>query len=287
MSTGSQQPPLEESRLDELAEFLSGRRVVALSGAGCSTESGIPDYRGPSSVRRSRSPVRYQEFMAHPEARRRYWARSFFGWPSFAGARPNAAHRALAELEYAGVLVGVITQNVDGLHQAAGTRSVVELHGSLSRVRCMTCHAEVPRAVFQELLGLFNPDYRTSSGPLAPDGDADVAPDEAAFRVPGCDPCGGILKPDVVFFGESVPAEVLERSWRLYESGDVLLVLGSSLEVFSGRRFVLRASKDRKPLAVVNLGPTRADSVARLKVDERLGDAMPRLVAALRSGSRI
>jgi NAD-dependent deacetylase sirtuin 4 len=225
--------------------------------------------------------------MTRPEARRRYWARSFFGWPSFSGARPNAAHRALAELEAAGIVVGVITQNVDGLHQAAGTRAVVELHGSLSRVRCMACRASVPRTAFQELLGALNADYRPISGPLAPDGDADVTQEESAFQVPDCDRCGGGLKPDVVFFGESVPAETLERSWGLYETGEVLLVLGSSLEVFSGRRFVLRASKDGKPLAVVNLGPTRADPVARLKIDERLGDVMPRLVDALRSGSRV
>jgi len=287
MSTGSPPTPLEAGRLEELAELLSGRRVVALSGAGCSTESGIPDYRGPTSARRSRSPVRYQEFMARPEARRRYWARSFFGWPSFAGARPNAAHRALADLEAEGVVVGVITQNVDGLHQAAGTRSFVELHGSLSRVQCMGCRADLPRDGFQELLESSNPDYRAGPGPLAPDGDADVTPEESAFRVPDCDRCGGILKPDVVFFGESVPAETLERSWRLYETGDVLLVLGSSLEVFSGRRFVLRASKEAKPLAVVNAGPTRADPVARVKIDGRLGDVIPRLAGALRVGSRV
>jgi NAD-dependent SIR2 family protein deacetylase len=286
MSTGSAPPPHVGSQLEELAELLSGRRVVALSGAGCSTESGIPDYRGPSSARRSRSPVRYQEFMARPEARRRYWARSFLGWPSFAGARPNAAHRALAELEAEGVVVGVITQNVDGLHQAAGTRSFVELHGSLSRVRCMGCRADLPRDEFQELLAKLNPDDRTSSAPLAPDGDADVIPEES-FRVPDCALCGGILKPAVVFFGESVPAETLERSWRLYETGEVLLVLGSSLEVFSGRRFVLRATRDAKPLAVVNMGPTRADTVARLKIDGQLGEVIPRLAETLRSGSRV
>jgi NAD-dependent SIR2 family protein deacetylase len=224
--------------------------------------------------------------MARPEARRRYWARSFLGWPSFAGARPNATHRALAELEAEGVLVGVITQNVDGLHQAAGTRSFVELHGSLSRVRCMGCRADLPRDEFQELLAKLNPDDRTSSAPLAPDGDADVIPEES-FRVPDCALCGGILKPAVVFFGESVPAETLERSWRLYETGEVLLVLGSSLEVFSGRRFVLRATRDAKPLAVVNMGPTRADTVARLKIDGQLGEVIPRLAETLRSGSRV
>jgi NAD-dependent SIR2 family protein deacetylase len=194
---------------------------------------------------------------------------------------------ALAELEAEGVVVGVITQNVDGLHQAAGTRSFVELHGSLSRVRCMRCRVELSRAGFQRLLEVLNPHFRTGPGPLAPDGDADVAPEESCFRVPDCDRCGGILKPDVVFFGESVPAETLERSWRLYELGEVLLVLGSSLEVFSGRRFALRASKDSKPLAVVNMGPTRADISARVKVDGRLGEAIPRLAESLRSGSRV
>jgi NAD-dependent SIR2 family protein deacetylase len=225
--------------------------------------------------------------MARAEARRRYWARSFVGWPSFARARPNAAHLALADLEAHGIVVGVITQNVDGLHQAAGTRSFVELHGSLSRVRCMECRADLPRDGFQELLRSLNPDYRAAPGPLAPDGDAEVSAAESSFRVPTCDRCGGILKPDVVFFGESVPAETVERSWHLYEAGDVLLVLGSSLEVFSGRRFVLRASKEEKPLAVVNMGPTRADPVARVKVDGWLGDVVPRLAEAMCTGSRV
>lgn len=267
------------SEFPALVDLLRGRPAVVLAGAGCSTESGIPDYRGP--WRPARMPMRYQEFMGSAEARVRYWARSAVGWARFSRAGPNAAHRAIAGLEAAGVVRGVITQNVDGLHQAAGNQRVVELHGTLSRVRCMNCDATESRSSVQERIDALNPGHSLVDGHFAPDGDAEISPAVYdAFRVPACLGCGGILKPDVVFFGESVPRETVESAWRLFDQGEVLLVLGSSLTVFSGRRFVLRAQKEGRPVAIMNLGMTRCDDVAVVRVEERLGAALPRLLHA-------
>ena len=294
---------------DALVEVLRGRRVVALTGAGCSTESGIPDYRGPDGRFRERAPMRYREFVGSAAARRRYWARSAVGWPRFSRARPNPGHRALAALEGAGLLQGVITQNVDGLHHAAGSRRVVELHGSLGRVRCLDCGGEERRSDLQRRLLELNPgwaerwggagaasggagtagardDGEEDGAELAPDGDAEVAGEAVrSFRVPECWACGGVLKPDVVFFGESVPADWVEEAWRLHETAQALLVVGSSLAVFSGRRFVYRAVEEALPVAVVNLGPTRADESARVKVEARAGEVLPRLVGVLEAGA--
>ncbi|MBD0319256.1 MAG: NAD-dependent protein deacetylase, partial [Gemmatimonadetes bacterium] len=262
------------SSLDALLELLRGRRVVVLAGAGCSTESGIPDYRGPESIQRARAPIQYQEFVRSEAARVRYWARSTAGWLRFSAARPNAAHRALARLEEGGVVAGIITQNVDGLHQEAGSRRVVELHGSLAAVRCLACGAAVPRDEFQERLGGLNQGWmdrlRTGEVVAAPDGDAELpASVIESFRVPACDGCQGVLKADVVFFGENVPAARVAEAWGLFEEADVLLVAGSSLTVYSGRRFIYRAEKEGTPIAIVNIGPTRADEVAAAKVEGR------------------
>jgi NAD-dependent SIR2 family protein deacetylase len=204
-----------------------------------------------------------------------------------AATEPNRAHRALADLETAGRVAGIITQNVDGLHQAAGSRRVVELHGSLARVACLDCGQRMGRDAYQERLVRHNADWfaglERDRAETAPDGDAELPPDlTAGFRVPGCPTCGGVMKPDVVLFGENVPPDRVDAAWRLYGEADVLLVVGSSLEVFSGRRFVYRARDDGVPVAVVNLGPTRADGMAAAKVEDRLGRALPRLVAALR-----
>lgn len=270
-----------------LIELLRGRRVVVLAGAGCSTESGIPDYRGPETIQQARKPVQYQEFVRSEAARVRYWARSTVGWLRISGARPNAAHLALARLEEGGVVRGIITQNVDGLHHAAGSRRVVELHGSLASVRCLQCGAAVGRGEFQERLREMNSGWMELLGEVvaAPDGDAELpASALESFRVPACEVCGGILKPDVVFFGENVPAERVQEAWRLYEEAEVLLVAGSSLTVYSGRRFIYRAEKDGIPIAVINLGPTRADAVAAARVDGRLGDVLPALADALVAG---
>jgi NAD-dependent SIR2 family protein deacetylase len=291
---GDPSEPLSEGDgFTELLELLRGKRTVALAGAGCSTESGIPDYRGESGRQSNRKPMQYKEFVGSPEGRARYWSRSAVGWPVFSAARPNPAHHALAALEHGGHLEGVITQNVDGLHQAAGSRRVVELHGSLSRIRCLECGARQERAAFQNLLVSLNGAWlervrnaRSGTVESAPDGDADV-PAEAlsGFQTPGCHTCDGVLKPDVVFFGENVPKERAEEAWSLLDRADVLLVVGSSLTVFSGRRFVYGARKADKPVAIVNYGPTRADDLAAVKVEARLGVVLPRLAQELERAS--
>lgn len=272
--------------LADLVDLLAGRRVVALTGAGCSTESGIPDYRGPETLRRAKSPIQHRAFLDSAATRRRYWARSFLGWPRMAGARPNDAHVALAALERAGALAGIITQNVDRLHHAAGSRRVVELHGALAGVRCMDCGAIEERDSVQARLTVLNPGFGPGSGsePVehAPDGDAEL--DDAAvagFAVAACLGCSGVLKPDVVFFGDNVPADVIGAAWALFEEAEVLLVAGSSLAVFSGYRFVRRAAERGVPVGIVNLGATRGDPLARVRVDARLGLALPELARAL------
>jgi NAD-dependent deacetylase sirtuin 4 len=276
-----------------LLDLLRHRRVVVLAGAGCSTESGIPDYRGPDGSLRKRAPVQYGDFVRRPEARARYWARSAVGWPRFAARRPNAAHHALARLEDDGVVRGVITQNVDGLHQAGGSRRVVELHGSLASVRCLTCRRTVSRDAFQNRLLEGNRRWADrlsrQGGPRvesAPDGDAEL-PDSAIadFRVPDCAGCGGVMKPDVVLFGETVPREIVDAAWQLFDEADVLLVVGSSLAVYSGRRFVYRARDRDVPIAVVNLGPTRADDLAAARVEGRLGAVLPAVARELGAGT--
>lgn len=286
--------PSDPARLDALLELLCGRRIVVLAGAGCSTESGIPDYRGRDGSLRTRRPIQYQDFMGSEAARVRYWARSAIGWPRIAGSRPNAAHHALAELEQGGLVNGVITQNVDGLHHAAGSRRVVELHGTLASVRCLMCGIVLRRSAYQDRLLELNPHWeerlawRCARGGLvpAPDGDAELPVSALEqFRVAGCAGCGGIMKPDVVFFGENVPQLRVAEAWHLFHEGDALLVLGSSLTVYSGRRFVDRARRDCLPIGIVNIGPTRADDVAVAKVEGRLGLVLPRLAEALMTGA--
>jgi len=285
-------PRLDSTSLHSLADLLHDRRVVVLAGAGCSTESGIPDYRGPEGSHRKRKPIQYNEFVRGESARARYWARSSIGWPRMEGARPNPAHHALARLESRGLVAGIITQNVDGLHHRAGSRRVVELHGSLSLVCCLTCGERVSRAKYQEELRVANPAWVTwieaageRAAEMAPDGDAEVpASALEGFVVPPCDTCGGILKPDVVFFGENVPSGTVADAYGLLAEGEVLLVVGSSLTVYSGRRFIYRAWETGIPIGVVNLGPTRADEMAIAKVDGRLGEVLPRLADSLLGG---
>jgi NAD+-dependent protein deacetylase sirtuin 4 len=271
--------------LPALIDLLAGRRIVVLSGAGLSTESGIPDYRGPTSGQRTRKPIQHGEFVRDAAARARYWARSTVGWTRIRHAEPNEGHRAIARLEEAGIVRGVITQNVDGLHQASGSRRVIELHGSLASVCCLACSARFSRADVQTRLLEENADWyaRLSHSPVAaPDGDAELTPsDLEGFRVPHCPECEGVLKPDVVFFGDNVPPERLACSWDLFAEGEVLLVVGSSLTVFSGRRFVIRAVERGVPVAVINLGPTRADESAAARVDGALGDVLPQLADGL------
>ncbi len=271
-----------EMAVGQLTDFLAGQPVLVLSGAGCSTESGIPDYRGLGGGRSRRRPMGYQEFMGSPRARARYWARSAVGWSRVSRALPNSGHHALARMEALRVVRSVITQNVDGLHHAAGSRTVAELHGSLSRVRCVECARTEPRADMQRRLEALNLRVPDGMRGFAPDGDADLAVKvEHGFVVPACKSCGGILKPDVVFFGETVPSQRLVRCWELYDGADALLVVGSSLEVFSGRRFVIRAAQENKPIAIVNMGPTRCDETAQVRAECRLGQILPQLADAL------
>ena len=267
--------------IDALVGLAHGRRIVALTGAGISTESGIPDYRGPDRPPRVRDPMQHREFVDKPEMRRKYWARSMIGYPRMAAARPNAGHHALAALERTGMLAGVITQNVDGLHGAAGSREVVELHGALARVVCLTCGARSSRDALQTRLVAANPQH-AASGKIAPDGDVDV-PDElvADFAVAACGECGGVLMPDVVFFGGSVPRATLDAAWALFSRAELLLVVGSSLAVFSGYRFVRRAAEHAIPIAIVNHGETRGDPHATLRIDARAGALLSDLAARL------
>ncbi len=276
--------PAQAAEVQALARFIAGNRPVVLAGAGCSTESGIPDYRGAGARGRDRRPVLYQEFVRSPEARARYWARSSAGWTRFQGARPNPAHRALAALEERGEIPGIISQNVDGLHQAAGSRQVLELHGSLARVRCLSCGAVESRAAFHRRLQLLNPHSPVFDAHVRTLADGDSAlPEEAhvGFRPAPCLRCGGITKPDVVFFGESVARSTVDEAWGLFYRGRGLLVVGSSLAVYSGRRFVQRAVEEGRPVAIVNLGATRADGNAQLKVEDRVGRLLPQVLDLL------
>jgi NAD-dependent SIR2 family protein deacetylase len=271
-----------EAGLRQLADWLDDGGVVVLSGAGLSTESGIPDYRGPTGAARRSGPMTYQAFVGDAAARRRYWARSHVGWRTIGGARPNAGHRAVAELQRRGALAGIITQNVDGLHQAGGAEAVVELHGNLARVVCLRCGERTPRAELDERLTTANEGFAAAVLAVNPDGDVEL--DDAVldgFRTVACRRCSGVLKPDVVFFGEPVPAERVQHCFRLVEGARALLVLGSSLTVMSGRRFVLCAAKYDVPVAIVNQGVTRGDPYAALRLDAPLGELLPDLVRRL------
>jgi NAD-dependent SIR2 family protein deacetylase len=268
--------PTEDERLVDL---VAGGHVVVLSGAGLSTESGIPDYRGPSGAARPATPMTFQAFTGSAAARRRYWARSHVGWRVIARAEPNAGHHGVARLQDAGLLTGVITQNVDGLHTAAGARDVVELHGNLDRVVCLSCGRLSERRELDRRLRAVNRAWRAKVLGVNPDGDVDLPEEDLdAFRTVDCDVCGGVLKPDVVFFGETVPADRVARCFRLVEDAEALLVLGSSLTVMSGYRFVLHAAKLGIPVAIVNSGITRGDAKATVRVDAPLGAVLTRLV---------
>ncbi|MFG3442951.1 NAD-dependent protein deacetylase [Nonomuraea sp. NPDC047897] len=264
-----------------LAELVAGGGVAVLSGAGLSTESGIPDYRGPTGRARRAEPMTYQRFVGSAQARRRYWARSHVGWRQIGQARPNAGHHAVTVLERHGLLAGIVTQNVDGLHQAAGARQVIELHGGLDRVACLSCRRRTSRAELDQRLRAANPGWE-ASGRINPDGDAVLTDEQVeGFRVVDCTGCGGLLKPDVVFFGENVPRDRVDACFALVGGARALLVLGSSLAVRSGLRFVTRAAELGIPIGIVNQGPTRGDADATVTLDAPLGDALGALVARL------
>ncbi|WP_425565858.1 Sir2 family NAD-dependent protein deacetylase [Pseudonocardia ailaonensis] len=275
-------PSLQLAELDRALDLLSGRPLVALTGAGLSTDSGIPDYRGPGSP--ARRPMTYGDFVSGPAAQRRYWARSHVGWARMRRAAPNPGHHALAALESAGVLRGLITQNVDGLHTEAGSRAVIDLHGRIADVICLSCKEISPRAALQERFEQANPGFAESVGPeieTAPDGDVLLEATDG-FRLVGCTTCGGPLKPDVVFFGENVPKERVLASYALVDGlvgGGALLVAGSSLAVMSGLRFVKHAEKHGVPVVIVNRGETRGDPHATLRVDGGCSEVLSALAA--------
>lgn len=268
---------------DALAGFVARHpRLAVLTGAGVSTASGIPDYRDSRGDWKRSPPMQHQQFMGSHAARQRYWARALVGFRVLGEARPNAAHHALARLEALGRVAGVITQNVDGLHQRAGSRRVIDLHGRADRVRCMSCGANRMRHDLHAELTRRNPRWASRDARVAPDGDADLEADFSGFEVPACGRCGdGIWKPDVVFFGDSVPRETVARAQALLEESDALLVVGSSLMVFSGFRFARAAAQAGKPIACLNLGRTRADDLYALKVEAPVEAALASLVATL------
>lgn len=269
--------------IDKLARFLRRHRnVLALTGAGMSTASGIPDYRDKDGVRRGRAPVQGPEFRRSDAVRRRYWARSMVGYPTLAQAAPNAGHHALAALEQGGALGAVITQNVDGLHQRAGSQKLIELHGNIHGVVCLDCRTQYARGAIQEQLLRENPQLVGSNAQPLPDGDAQLEPEALEhFSVPQCGNCGGVLQPDVVFFGDTIPRDRTELALQTMAEADALLVVGSSLMVFSGYRFCKLAAESGKPIAAINAGVTRADALLSLKLALSAETALPQLAQRL------
>ncbi len=278
--------PVDQGAYAAVLELLRGGAVAVLTGAGMSTASGIPDYRGPDGRRRVQ-PMQYGEFLADADGRRRYWSRAYAGWERFAAALPNPAHEAVARWQRAGALGGLITQNVDGLHQAAGATSVIELHGNLARVVCLDCAANYPREQVHSWLAQANPRWSVRSQEVRPDGDVLLAPEHiAAFTLVSCPVCrSDRLKPDVVFFGGTVERDLVERAYAVVEAASSLLVLGSSLQVMSGYRFVRRAAALGIPVAVVTRRGTRGDQQTDVHLDALLGDVLPRLTGDLTLGA--
>jgi NAD-dependent SIR2 family protein deacetylase len=272
-------------QLDDLVELIGGRPMAVLTGAGVSTDSGIPDYRGPTSP--PRNPMTYQQFVGDPAFRQRYWARNHVGWRYMDAARPNAGHRALAELERRGAVTGVITQNVDLLHTKAGSRRVIDLHGSYAKVRCLGCGARISRMALADRLEQANPGFAATSVTgleVAPDADA-VVEDTRGFQMVDCHRCGGMWKPDIVYFGESVPPERVAAAYEQVDAAEVLLVAGSSLTVLSGRRFVRRVARNGGTVLIVNRGPTRGDELAARRLDAGCSAVLSGLADRYRAAS--
>jgi NAD-dependent SIR2 family protein deacetylase len=272
-------PPRDAEALAHARELLAAPGVVVLTGAGLSTDSGIPDYRGPGAPRRM--PMGFSEFVSGPDAQQRYWARSHLGWQRMARSRPNAGHRALATLERQGRVSALITQNVDGLHREAGSEVVVDLHGRIADVVCLTCRRRSSRVALHRRLTALNPGFGEDVAvSVRPDGDVELD-DVRGFRLAGCEQCGGPLKPDVVFFGENVPRDRVRRCYALVDRARALLVAGSSLAVMSGLRFVRHAHKAGTPVVIVNRGETRGDDLARVKVEAGCSETLGLLTRPL------
>jgi len=280
---------LEENRLMSclLRFFEEHARMFVLTGAGISTGSGIPDYRDRFGHWKRRPPVMLQDFIRDASIRRRYWARSMIGWPVIANARPNAAHDALTRLQAIALVHRLVTQNVDGLHQRAGSAGVVELHGSIAVVVCVECHAEMSRQRVQQMLEDANPDHARLGAATAPDGDADFESNDLdAFEIPDCPWCGGILRPNVVFFGDSVPKDRVTATMEALEQSEAMLVVGSSLMTYSGYRFCEYARQMNKPIAAINVGRTRADHLFQMKVEQPCADTLASLLHMLHPATK-
>lgn len=273
-------PPVDPEKVKELQRFVTlSKRLLVMTGAGVSTESGIPDYRSEKVglyARTDRRPIQHRDFVRSAPTRQRYWARNFVGWPRFSSRQPNPAHWALSRWERLGKLHWLVTQNVDALHTKAGSRRLTELHGCMHRVLCLDCGQQTARGELQERFEALNPTWRAEARGLAPDGDVFLTEEQVqSFRVPPCARCGGPLKPDVVFFGDTVHPDKVDFVRRRVKEADSLLVVGSSLQVYSGYRFVLTAREEKLPIAILNIGPTRSDHLACLKLDAPCGALLP------------
>ncbi|KAK7087807.1 NAD-dependent protein lipoamidase sirtuin-4, mitochondrial-like [Littorina saxatilis] len=271
-----------EEDVAQVEDFVSkSKRLFVLTGAGISTESGIPDYRsegvGLYTTSKNR-PVQYGDFLNFAEIRQRYWARNYVGWPRFSSFQPNEAHRVLSRWELAGKMHWLVTQNVDTLHYKARSTRVTELHGSAHRVLCLSCHHKILRNTMQEHIKALNPDWHAQSLEMAPDGDVQLTTEQVeGFKVPECQKCGGVLKPEIVFFGDNVPKHTVEYVFGRLAESDAVLIIGSSLEVYSGYRFANKAKEQGKPIAILNIGKTRADKIAQLKICARAGHVLPKV----------
>ncbi|XP_001354539.2 NAD-dependent protein deacylase Sirt4 [Drosophila pseudoobscura] len=285
-----QHKPALDDDIKRLEDFLLSKpNVVVLTGAGISTESGIPDYRSEGVglyARTNHKPIQHMEFLKSSNVRKRYWARNFVGWPSFSGKQANATHHALSRFEREMRIQSVVTQNVDRLHTKAGTKNVVELHGSGYVIKCLSCEYRTDRHEFQHILASLNSTFNNVLEMTRPDGDVEIPLDYIEnFKIPDCPQCGGDLKPDIVFFGDCVPRQRLDKIAEMVYNSDGLLVLGSSLLVFSGYRIVLQTKDLKLPVAIVNIGDTRADHLADIKISAKCGDVIPKLFDYRTSGS--
>lgn len=277
-----------EAAIALVADLLRGGEVVVLTGAGVSTESGIPDYRSPEALARPRRPIQGPELVRSSALRQRYWARAMAGWERFRAAEPNASHRVLARLEHAGIVRALITQNVDRLHTRAGSKNVNELHGALEETVCLSCGSLEDRASLQARMRADNPSWIDGPTPMAPDGDAELSNELVArFVPPSCVQCGGPMKPRVVFFGENVPRDVVDRAFADVDRARVLLVVGTSLAVFSGYRFLRHAAQRNVPIAIVNRGPVRGEEHARVKIEAASGATLEAIAARVLASSPV
>ncbi|KAL6429605.1 hypothetical protein ACFW04_007505 [Cataglyphis niger] len=278
-------PKCDSTRIEDvikLKEFIDDHRLCILTGAGISTESGIPDYRSAEVglyARSNHKPVLYKEFCNSEAIRRRYWARNYVGWPRFSSLKPNIAHEILKDMEYIGKVGCIVTQNVDNLHSKAGSKNVIELHGTAFRVMCLNCDHKICRYELQEVFQKLNPSMVAISQMIRPDGDVELSQAQVEdFNVPACDNCGGILKPDIIFFGDNVPRNIVQNVKNNVENSDALLILGTTLSTFSAYRIVLQAMEANKPIAIVNIGKTRADEFMNLRVEGRCGDILSKVL---------